>query len=412
MPDQLSQCDRLFTNARLATLDPEIGPGYGVLEGHALAVRAGRITAIVPMPDLDLTAFPGEVTDCGNALVTPGFIDCHTHLVYGGNRAADFVRRLQGMSYQEMARSGGGILSTVRATRALSEEELYLQSRPRLLTLMSEGCTMVEIKSGYGLTVEDELKILRVARRLERELPVRISATLLAAHAVPPEYLGNADAYLDLVCSELIPRVAEEALADAVDVFCEPIAFTVRQAERLFLSASRHGLGLKVHAEQLSSSGAAALAAGFRAWSADHLEHLDEPGVLALQRAGTVATLLPGAFYFLKESRKPPVELLRRYGVPMALATDLNPGSSPLASIRLMMNMGCLLLGLSPEEALAGATRNAACALGWGDRLGTLTVGKEADLLIWDMEDPAQLVGEVGLSAPCRRIFRGEISHV
>ena len=408
MNEQISRCDRLFVNARLATLDPEAGPGYGLLEQHALGVRAGHIAAIVPMPQLDLPAFTGEVVDCGNALLTPGLIDCHTHLVYGGQRAADFVQRLQGMSYQEIARSGGGILSTVRATRRLSEEELYLQARPRLMTLMSEGCTTVEIKSGYGLSMDHELKMLRVARRLGQELPVRVSTTLLAAHAVPPEYQGDADAYLELICSELIPRVAEQALADAVDVFCETIAFSVPQAERLFLAARRYGLGLKVHAEQLSGSGAAALAAQFSAWSADHLEHLDEPGVQALQWTGTVATLLPGAFYFLKESRRPPVELLRSYGVPMALATDLNPGSSPLASIRLMMNMGCLLLGLSPEEALAAVTRNAARALGWGERLGTLTVGKEADFLIWNLEDPAQLVAEVGLSAPYRRIFRGE----
>ena len=408
VPTPLSRCDRLWTNARLATLDPAIGTGYGLLEHHALGVRAGLIAALVPMQEVDLRTFIGEVTDCRGALITPGLIDCHTHLVYGGHRAADFTKRLRGLSYQEIARSGGGILSTVRATRALSEEQLFLQSRPRLMTLMSEGCTTIEIKSGYGLSIEDELKMLRVARRLEQELPVRISTTLLAAHAVPPEYLGNADAYVDMVCSELIPKVAAEALADALDVFCETIAFSLQQTERLFLAARQCGLGLKVHAEQLSSSGAAALAAGLSAWSADHLEYLDEPGVRALQQAGTVATLLPGAFYFLKESVKPPVELLRRHCVPMALATDLNPGSSPLASIRLMMNMGCILLGLSPEEALAAVTRNAARALGWGSRLGTLTVGREADFLLWDLEEPTQLVCEVGLSAPRQRVLKGE----
>ena len=411
MKTPASECDRLFTNARLATLDPEISSDYGLLEHHALGVLTGRIAAVVPMELLDLACFKGQVTDCHGALLTPGFIDCHTHLVYGGHRAGDFTKRLQGLSYQEIARSGGGILSTVEATRALSEEELILRARPRLLALMSEGCTTVEIKSGYGLSVEAELKMLRVARRLEHELPVRVSTTLLAAHAVPPEYLGKADDYVEMICSELIPRVAAEALADAVDVFCETIAFSIQQAERLFLAARQYRLGLKIHAEQLSNSGSAALAAGFSAWSADHLEHLDESGVAALQRAGTIATLLPGAFYFLKEPRKPPVELLRRHGVPMALATDLNPGSSPLASIRLMMNMGCLLFGLSPEEALAGVTRNAARALGWGDRLGTLAVGKEADLLLWDLEDPAQLACEVGMGAPCQRIFKGELRH-
>jgi imidazolonepropionase len=404
--------DRLWTNARVATLDPEVGTGYALLERHALGVRAGRIAAVLPMRDLDLAGFPGEVTDCRGGLLTPGLIDCHTHLVFGGHRAGDFVKRLQGMSYRDIARSGGGILSTVAATRALSEEELFLRARPRLLALMAEGCTTVEIKSGYALNLEQELGMLRVARRLGEELPVRVSATLLAAHAVPPEYLEKPEAYLDMICGELIPRVAAEALADALDVFCETIAFTVQQAERLFVAASSHGLGLKIHAEQLSSSGAAALAARYGAWSADHLEHLDESGVLALRQAGTVATLLPGALYFLQQTRKPPVWLLRRHLVPMALATDLNPGSSPLASIRLMLNMGCLLLGLTPEEALAGVTRNAARALGLGDRLGTLSVGKQADFLLWDLEDPAQLACEVGLSAPCQRIFQGELCHV
>jgi imidazolonepropionase len=411
MDSEVSQCEHLWIDARLVTLDPAAGPGYGLLERHAIGVRAGRIAAILPMQHLDLAGFKGKVTACRDGLLTPGLIDCHTHLVYGGHRAEDFARRLRGMSYQEIARSGGGILSTVQATRALSEEQLFLKARPRLLALMSEGVTSVEIKSGYGLTPEDELKLLRVAKRLGQELPVRVSATLLAAHAVPPEYLGRADAYLDMICSDLIPRVAAEGLADAVDVFCENIAFSLRQAERLFLSARASGLGLKIHAEQLSNAGAAALAAGFGAWSADHLEFLDEPGGRALLKAGTVATLLPGAFYFLKETRKPPVEMLRRLGVPMALATDLNPGSSPFASLRLMMNLGCILLGLTPEEALAGVTRNAACALGSGAHLGTLALGKEADFLIWDLEDPAQLAGEVGLSGPCQRVFKGEPCH-
>jgi len=411
MPTEISQCDRLFTNSRLVTLDPAVRASYGLRERHALGVRGGKIAALLPMDDLDLAGFQGELTDCRGGLITPGLIDCHTHLVYGGQRSADFVKRLQGMSYQEIARSGGGILSTVRATRALSEEELFLLALPRLQALTGEGVTTVEIKSGYGLTPEDELKMLRVARRLGRELPVRVSATLLAAHALPPEYLNRADRYLEVICSELIPRVAEEGLADAVDVFCETVAFSVQQAEQVFLAAHRAGLGLKIHAEQLSSSGAAALAAAFHAWSADHLEHLDESGLHALQGSGTVATLLPGAGYFLGETRRPPVELLRRHGVPMALASDLNPGTSPLASLRLAMNMGCVLFGLSPEEALAGVTRNAALALGRGDRLGTLTVGKEADLLLWDLEDPAQLCCEVGLNAPSLRICLGEPRH-
>jgi imidazolonepropionase len=411
MDNAISQCQRLWTNARVATIDPANGTGYGLLEQHALGVRSGRIAALVRMQDLDLTGFDGEVIDCQGALLTPGLIDCHTHLVYGGHRAKDFTKRLRGMSYQEIARSGGGILSTVKETRLLSEDQLFLGARPRLLALMREGCTTVEIKSGYGLSLADELKMLRVARRLGSELPVRVSTTLLAAHAVPPEYKGKSDRYLEMICSELIPKVAAEGLADAVDVFCESVAFTLQQAEGVFEAARRYGLALKIHAEQLTNCGAAALAAESGAWSADHLEHLDQEGVLALQKAGTIATLLPGAFYFLKEKQKPPVELLRHYGVPIALATDLNPGTSPLASIRLTMNMGCILFGLSAEEALAGVTRNAAAALGWGDRLGTLTVGKEADFLVWDLQDPAQLACEVGLTLPSQRIFQGELTH-
>jgi imidazolonepropionase len=403
-----ADCDHIWTNARLATLDPAITTEYGLLNEHALCTGGGLISAIIPMREVDLSQYDGTLTDCDGALITPGFIDCHTHLVYGGQRAGDLVKRLQGMSYQDIAASGGGILSTVRATRQLSAEELFRKSRPRLLALMKEGCTTVEIKSGYGLTVEDELKMLRVARRLGEELPVRIRATLLAAHAVPPEFRERGDDYVSVICDELIPMVAAERLADAVDVFCETIAFNLEQTERLFIAARAHGLGIKVHAEQLSASGASALAAGFGAWSVDHLEHLDERGVHALQHSQTVATLLPGAGYFLRESRKPPVELFRSHDVPIALATDLNPGTSPFASIRLMMNMGCILLGLSPEEAVAAVTRNAARAVGLGDRIGTISVGKEADLLLWDLDDPAQLAGEVGISAPCKRIVRGE----
>jgi len=410
MDQEISRCNHLWINANVATLDPSIAAPYGLLERHALGVRDGMISLVVPMQELDLSRFHGAYTDCRGGLVTPGFIDCHTHLVYGGNRASDFVKRLQGMSYEQISRSGGGIRSTMQATRALGEEDLFSLARPRLLALIAEGCTGVEIKSGYGLTPYDELKILRVVRRLRQEFPVRISATLLAAHSVPPEYLGRPDAYVDLICAELIPRVALEKLADAVDVFCERIAFTAMQAERLFLAAREYGLGLKIHAEQLSDTGAAALAAAYGAWSADHLEYLGESGVVALQQAGTVATLLPGAFYFLRETRMPPVQLLRAHGVPMALATDLNPGSSPFASLRLMMNLACVLWGLTAEEALAGVTRNAARALGWGDRLGTLAAGREADFLVWDLEDPAQLACEVGFSSPRERVLKGVVS--
>lgn len=408
MVTDFSDCDHIWTNATLATMDPAVGGGYGLLEQHALGARNGRIAALAPVLALDYANHPANITDCRGALITPGFIDCHTHLVYGGHRAGDFRKRLAGVSYADIAASGGGILSTVRATRELSEEELFVAARPRLLALMREGVTTVEVKSGYGLTVEDEIKMLRVARRLGEELPVRVSPTLLAAHAVPPEYLGRGDDYVAMICSDLIPRVADEGLAEAVDVFCETIAFSVAQAERLFVAARRHGMRIKIHAEQLSSSGAAILAAEFKACSADHLEHLDQAGLHALQHAGTVATLLPGASYFLKEHRHPPVDLLRGHGIPMAVATDLNPGTSPFASLRLMMNMACILFGMSPEEAMTGATRNAARALGLGERLGTLSVGKEADFLLWDLEDPTRLVCEVGLNAPVGRIFKGE----
>jgi imidazolonepropionase len=408
----ISRCDRLWTNVRLATFDPTVAEPYGQLENHVLCTRGADIEAILPQDSADFSNVPGEVIDCQGALMTPGLIDCHTHLVYGGDRTAEFEQRLRGASYLEIARSGRGILSTVRATRALDEEELIRLARPRLLALAREGATTVEIKSGYGLTAKDELKMLRCARGLARELPVQIRTTLLAAHAVPPEYLGSPEDYVDLICRELIPRVAAEELADAVDVFCETIAFSPSQAERMFRAARDHGLGVKVHAEQLSNCGSAALAARFGAWSADHLEHLDEAGAQAMRAAGTVAVLLPGPFYFLQGTRKPPVDTLRRFGVPIALATDLNPGSCPLASLRLMMNLGCTLFGLTPEEALAGVTRNAALALGLGERLGTLAVGKQADLLLWEATNPAQLVCEVGWGAPLRRVVRGEDSYV
>jgi imidazolonepropionase len=412
MTSTITSCERLWINVRLATFDPGVARPYGLLENHVLGTRGGRIEAILSKERADLAGFQGEVIDGKGALLTPGLIDCHTHLVYGGDRTAEFEQRLQGASYEEIARGGGGILSTVGATRALGEEELVRLARPRLEALAREGATTVEIKSGYGLTAEDELKMLRVARRLARELPVRIRTTLLAAHAVPPEYRDNPEGYVDLVCRELIPRAAAEGLADAVDVFCETIAFSPGQAARMFKAARENGLGVRAHAEQLSNSAGAALAARCGAWSADHLEYLDEAGARALGAAGTAAVLLPGPFYFLRGTRKPPVEILRRFGVPMALASDLNPGSCPLASLRLMMNLGCTLFGLTPEEALAGVTRNAALAVGLGGRLGTLAVGKEADLLLWELTNPASLVCEVGWGAPLRRVLRGEDANV
>ncbi len=412
MDQEIRDCQKIWINARLATMDPSVKKPYGMLQNHALGVTNGKIVAITPMSKVNLAGFRGNVTDARGACLTPGLIDSHTHLIWGGNRAREYELRMKGAGYEEIATSGGGILSTVKATRALEEEELVSQSAPRLDSLLKEGVTTVEIKSGYGLTVADELKMLRAAAHLEASRPVRIRKTLLAAHAVPPEYKNDSDSYIQLVCRELIPRVAEEGLADAVDVFCENIAFTPGQSERVFEAARKAGLGIKCHAEQLSSSGGAALAARFSAWSADHLEHLDEAGVKALKESGTVAALLPGAYYFLGETKKPPVKLLRRCQVPMALASDLNPGTSPLASLLLMMNMGCVLFGLNPEEALAGTTRNAARALGMSDTLGILGVGRSADMLLWDMENPALLSCQFGGIPLLQRVFKGEISHV
>jgi len=405
------QCEQIWINVNLATMDPQRPAPYGIVEQGVIGICRGRIRALAPMTELDLSALPGRPIDAGGAWLTPGLIDSHTHLIWGGQRSGEFTRRLAGADYAEIARDGGGILATVRATRALSERELITRARPRLRALLNEGVTTVEIKSGYGLTCDDELKMLRAARALGEEFPVRIRTTLLAAHAVPPEFIGRADDYVELICERLLPEVAAEGLADAMDVFCESIAFSPRQTERLLKTARTYRLGLKLHAEQLSNSGAAALGARHGAWSVDHLEHLDDEGIAALKSFGTVATLLPGAFYFLRETRRPPVPELRRQQVSIALATDLNPGSSPLASLRLTMNMGCVLFGLSPEEALAGVTRHAARALGMGNQLGILAPGYRADMLLWEIEHPDQLAAEVGTFAPRQRIFAGEINH-
>jgi imidazolonepropionase len=396
---------RWWINGRLATMTPT-GP-YGLLEGHALGITGDTISAIVPMSEV----VHGEVVDVQGRWITPGLIDCHTHLVYGGNRANEWEMRLTGVPYTEIARRGGGILNSVRATRALSEDELIEAALPRLRALIREGVTTVEIKSGYGLTLADELKMLRVARRLGESEGVRVSGTLLAAHAVPPEYAGRADDYVDLIVHSIIPEVAHQKLADAVDVFCESIAFSVPQCERIWSAARQHGLAVKGHVEQLTNQYGAEALAKHAGWSADHLEYLDEAGIAAMAEAGTTAVLLPGAYYFLREPQRPPVEALRAAGVPLAVATDLNPGTSPFASIRMAMNLACVLFGLSPDEALAGATRNAARALGRADRLGTLEAGKQADFLIWDVQHPAEIVCSLGVNQLSRRIVRGEESH-
>uniref|UniRef100_UPI00131AF243 imidazolonepropionase n=2 Tax=unclassified Pseudomonas TaxID=196821 RepID=UPI00131AF243 len=343
-------------------------------------------------------------------VMTPGLVDCHTHLVHAGQRAGEFERRLEGTSYAEIARAGGGILGTVRATRAASEAELFAVARPRLQALIDEGVTTVEIKSGYGLTVADELKLLRVARQLGEALPVRVITTLLGAHAVPPEFQGDADGYVELVCQEMIPAAVAEGLADAVDVFCEGIAFSPAQCERVFQAARAHGLPIKAHAEQLSNLGGSALAARLGALSADHVEYLDEAGVRALAAAGTVAVLLPGAFLMLGETQQPPVELLRRHGVPMALASDANPGISPLYLPTLIAHLGCTLFRLTPREALAGLTAHAAQALGRPE-LGRIQAGAPADLCLWDVGQPAELAYEVRPGRLRQRIFAGQVQH-
>jgi imidazolonepropionase len=335
--------------------------------------------------------------------MTPGLIDCHTHLVYGGNRAEEFELRLTGVDYEEIARRGGGILSTVRATREASEEALYQSAAGRLQHFLDEGVTGIEIKSGYGLDRDNELKMLRVARQLGDQLPVSVSTSFLGAHTLPPEYTDG-DAYIDYLAAELLPEVADEKLADAVDIFCEGIGFNLAQTERMFLAAKTRGLPIKIHAEQLSNMGGAALAAQRGARSADHLEYLDEAGVTALKEAGTVAVLLPGAFYFLRETKLPPIELLREAGVAIAIASDCNPGSSPAESLLLMLNMACTLFHLTPEEALTGVTRYAARALGWEATRGSLEVGKRADLVLWDIQHPAELAYHIGRN-PCHRVL-------
>ncbi|MFH7565055.1 imidazolonepropionase [Oceanimonas smirnovii] len=380
-------------------------------EPMVVAVKNGLIERVCPMSELSASEREaGEVFDAECRLLTPGLVDCHTHLVFGGSRAGEFEARLEGQSYEAIARAGGGILSTVRATRVASEDELFASALPRLEALMSEGVTTVEIKSGYGLTVEDELKMLRVARRLGCERPVRVVTTLLGAHALPPEYKDDADGYIELVCHRMIPAAAAEGLADAVDVFCEGIGFSVAQCQRVYAAAKAHGLAIKGHTEQLSNLGGSAAAAHAGALSVDHIEYLDEAGVKALAEAGTVATLLPGAFYMLRETKVPPIELLRRYGVPMALATDANPGTSPIFSLRLMLNMACTLFRLTPLEALSGVTAHGARALGLHQQTGRIAPGLRADLCLWNTSNPAELAYSVGLPTLARRVFAGN-SH-
>ncbi|AZO47569.1 MAG: imidazolonepropionase [Mesorhizobium sp.] len=398
----------LWRNARLATM-AEGAPGLGIAERGAVVARDGLITYAGPEADLPAALAQGaDITDCEGRWVTPGLVDCHTHLVYAGNRANEFEMRLAGATYEEVAKAGGGIVSSVKSLRSASEDELVAQTLPRLDALIAEGVTTIEVKSGYGLDVDNEKKSLRAARRLGDKRSVTVRTTCLAAHALPPEAKGDKDAFIDLVASEIMPAVAAEGLADAIDGFCEGIAFSPEQMARVFDKAKTLGLPVKLHADQLSNLHGAELAARYGALSADHLEYTDEAGAAAMARAGTVATILPGAYYFIRETKRPPVELFRRHGVKMAVATDSNPGTSPLTSLLLTMNMAATLFGLTVEECLAGVTREAARALGLLENTGTLEAGKSADLAIWDIERPAELVYRMGFNPLHARIWRGQ----
>lgn len=398
--------DRLLTDCNIATMDPAVAGPFGAIEDGAIGIQDGRIVRVGRR--VELAGYKAaRIEPLGGAWVTPGLVDCHTHLVFGGNRSGEFEQRLNGATYEEIAKAGGGILSSVKATRSSSLDELVEASRPRLKALMAGGVTTVEIKSGYGLDIETELRMLRAAKALGEQENVRIVTTLLALHALPPEFKERREEFVRLAAESMIPAAAEQGLATAVDAFCEGIGFTLDEVRTLFKAASEHGMRVKLHAEQLSNSYGAELAAQFGALSADHLEHADESGVEAMSEAGMVAVLLPGAFYALSETRKPPVDLLRRYAVPMAIATDCNPGTSPLLSPTLVLNMACILFRLTPEEALKGMTINAARALALEGEIGSVTAGKAADLAIWRVSRPAELCYWVGHPGPERRIVAG-----
>lgn len=399
------QWDSCWLNVHLATMRD----GYGEIRDAAIAVKDGRIAWLGPQADLPSGWQASTVHDVGGAWMTPGLIDSHTHLVYAGNRSNEFEARLNGVAYEDIARQGGGIVATVRATRAASEEELLAATLPRLHSLLKEGVTTLEIKSGYGLDLASEARILRVARRIAATYPVRVSTTFLGAHAVPPEFAGRSDDYLRVVCEEMMPALAAEGLIDAVDAFCEKIGFSAAQTERVFQAAQALGLPVKLHAEQLSDQQGAALTARYQGLSADHLEYLSQQGIAAMASAGTVAVILPGAFYFLRETQLPPVAALRAAGVPIALATDCNPGTSPMTSLLLTMNMACTLFRMTPLEALQGVTCHAAQALGLAQETGKLEVGLSADFAIWDIARPADLAYFIGGNFLREKVFRGQL---
>ncbi len=401
------EADALWLNATLATMDPTVDSPYGSITGHALGIKGDRILGYWPISSIDLSRFQGDVHDAEGCWITPGLIDPHTHLVFAGSRANEWEMRLTGKSYVEIAQQGGGILNTVRTTRQATVEELYELAASRLPSWFSEGVTCIEIKTGYGLTIADELKMLRVVHKLRETFPIDISPTLLAAHTVPPEYKTRPDAYVELIVKELLPQVKEGQLAEAVDVFCESIAFSLPQSQRIWHAAKEMGLGIKGHVEQLSNLQAAKTLATLGGWSADHLEYLEPADVPFLQQSDMVATLLPGAYYFLREQQKPPISALREAGVTLAVGTDFNPGTSPFASIQLAMNQACVLYGLTPEEALAGATRGAAQALNRSNMMGIIAAGRYADLAVWSISHPAEIVCGVGWPILKQRIYHG-----
>ncbi len=397
--------DTTLVNANIATMKPA-GEAYGLIENGAVAITDGKIAWVGPVADLPDAHRYEATEDVEGRLITPALIDCHTHIVAGGNRAREFEMRLNGASYEEIARAGGGIVSTVKATRAASETDLLNAALLRVDQLVGEGVATIEIKSGYGLDTDTELKMLRVARKIAEMRDIRVQTSFLGAHAVPPDYADRADAYIDEVCIPALDAAHKQGLADAVDGFCEGIAFSPDQIERVFKRAAELGIPVKLHAEQLSNLGGAALAARYGALSADHLEYIDEPGVAAMGKAGTIAVLLPGAFYTLRETKMPPIDLFRQYEIGMAVATDCNPGSSPVSSLLLCVNMACTLFRMTPEEALAGVTREAAKALGLLD-LGMIGAGMGADIAIWDVEHPSELAYRVGFNPLHRRLFKG-----
>lgn len=414
MSIELRDTDVIWRNAKLATMDPAIKnvdgeSHYGMLEQHDLIVRDEKILAILPTDSVP--ANQCKIIDAEQRLITPGLIDCHTHLVFGGNRASEWEQRLNGVSYEEISAKGGGINSTVNATRHSSAQQLESVSQKRLNALMAEGVTTIEMKSGYGLDLINEEKQLKVVRALAQKNPIEISPTLLSAHAVPPEYKHDPDAYIDLVCDSILPTLWQKQLFEAVDVFCETVGFTLNQTKRLFATAKRLNIPVKGHVEQLSNLGGSELVAEYQGLSVDHIEHLDEKGIGAISRSGTVAVLLPGAFYFLRETQRPPIALLRQYGVPMAISTDFNPGTSPFASLRLIMNMACVQFGLTPEEAWQGVTIHAAQALGRAGSHGQLAAGFTADFVVWDARNPVDILYELGHNPLVYRIYHGEITH-